>query len=110
MVFADDDRLRTLNAQFRAKDRPTNVLSFPDPAAPLGGMALAYQTVRAEASSQKKQFVHHVKHMILHGFLHLLGYDHKTRLQARLMERLEIAILSDMGIPNPYLIETKTRA
>jgi len=110
IVFADDERLRALNAQFRGKDRPTNVLSFPDAAAPLGGMALAYETVRSEASAQRKQFVNHAKHMILHGFLHLLDYDHQTKRQARLMERLEIAILSDMGIPNPYLIETKTRA
>lgn len=110
IVFADDERLRALNAQFRGKDRPTNVLSFPDAAAPLGGIALAYETLQAEASAQRKQFVNHAKHMILHGFLHLLDYDHQTKRQARLMERLEIAILSDMGIPNPYSTRTKTRA
>jgi probable rRNA maturation factor len=73
-------------------------------------MALAFETLRAEASAQKKEFISHAKHMILHGFLHLLGYDHQTAREARLMERLEIAILCDMGIPNPYLIRTKTRA
>ena len=110
VVLADDERLRALNAKFRGKDQPTNVLSFPDTAIPLGGMALAYETVRNEASAQGKLFINHTKHMILHGFLHLLGYDHQTSREARLMERLETAILSQMGIPNPYLIRTTARA
>jgi probable rRNA maturation factor len=110
IVFADDARLRGLNARFRGKDKPTNVLSFPDPQVPLGGIALAFETVRDEAAAQKKPFVNHSKHLILHGFLHLLGYDHETARDARLMEGLEIAILSAMGIPNPYLLRTKTRA
>jgi probable rRNA maturation factor len=110
VVFANDARLRALNAQFRGKDRATNVLSFGDPGNPLGGLALAFETVWAEAKAQKKDFVNHSKHLILHGFLHLLGYDHETARGARLMEPLEIAILSDMGIPNPYLLRTKTRA
>lgn len=110
LVFADDQRLRGLNAQFRAKDRPTNVLSFPDPAQPLGGIALAFETVSAEAKAQKKSFINHSKHLILHGFLHLLGYDHETPRDARLMEGLEIAILTDMGIPNPYILKADARA
>ena len=110
VVLSTDAQLRQLNAQFRGKDKPTNVLSFPDADEPLGGLILARETVVLEAKSQGKLFVNHAKHMILHGFLHLLGFDHETPRQARLMEGLEIAILSDMGIPNPYLIEAKRRA
>ncbi len=111
VVFADDATLQDLNARFRGKDKPTNVLSFPDGERPPGGgIALAYETISAEAVAQGKPFVNHTKHMILHGFLHLLGFDHNQPRAARLMEGLEIAILARMGIPNPYLIETKTRA
>ena len=105
VVLADDEGLRRLNRQFRGKDRPTNVLSFPDAAEPLGGIALACETVSREAKEQHKHFVNHAKHLILHGFLHLLGYDHVSKKEASLMEQAEIAILSDVGIPNPYLIE-----
>ena len=104
VVFASDARLRALNAKFRGKDKPTNVLAFENPAAPLGGIALAFETVSREAKAQRKTFVNHSKHLILHGFLHLAGYDHHTARDARLMEGLEIAILSDMGIPNPYTV------
>jgi probable rRNA maturation factor len=102
VVFASDARLRALNAKFRGKDKPTNVLAFENPAAPLGGIALAFETISREAKAQGKTFVNHSKHLILHGFLHLAGYDHHTARDARLMEGLEIAILSAMGIPNPY--------
>lgn len=105
VVLADDRRLNELNLQFRGKDKPTNVLSFPDDEAPLGGLALAFQTVKREAFEQRKLFVNHSKHMILHGFLHLLGHDHIKARDARLMERLEIAILSELGISNPYEFE-----
>jgi probable rRNA maturation factor len=111
VVFASDARLQALNARFRGKDRPTNVLSFENPAAPLGGIALAFETISREAKAQRKPFINHSKHLILHGFLHLSGYDHHTARSARLMEGLEIAILAAMGIPNPYLItRAKTRA
>ena len=109
VVFASDARLRALNAKFRGKDKPTNVLAFENPAAPLGGIALAFETVFREAKAQRKTFVNHSKHLILHGFLHLAGYDHHSARAARLMEGLEIAILSDMGIPNPYVLRS-TRA
>jgi probable rRNA maturation factor len=103
--------LQELNAQFRGKNKPTNVLSFPNGESPPGGgIALSFETISAEAKAQGKPFVNHAKHMILHGFLHLHGYDHDKPRAARLMEGLEIAILAAMGIPNPYLIETKTRA
>ena len=109
VVLTNDETLQRLNFEFRGKNKPTNVLSFPDSAEPLGGMAVSYQTVLREASEQKKKFISHAKHMILHGFLHLLGYDHVAKREARLMEGIEIAILTDLGIPNPYLIE-KTSA
>jgi probable rRNA maturation factor len=110
VVLADDARLRELNARFRGKDRPTNVLSFPDSRVPLGGMALALETILKEASAQNKPVIRHSKHMILHGFLHLLGYDHDRAQAARLMEGLEVAILSTMRIPNPYLPRARSRA
>jgi probable rRNA maturation factor len=110
VVLADDATLQALNARFRGKDKPTNVLSFPDGESPPGGgIALSVETIAAEAVAQGKPFVNHAKHMILHGFLHLLGYDHDRPQAARLMEGLEIAMLARMGIPNPFLIE-KTRA
>ena len=109
VVLANDKRLQGLNLQFRGKDKPTNVLSFPEPDDPFGGLALAYETVRRESSEQEKSLINHSKHMILHGFLHLLGHDHQKSREARLMEQLEIAILSDLGISNPYEFEDKSR-
>lgn len=110
VVLADDASLQALNARFRGKDKPTNVLSFPDGESPPGGgIALSFETIMREAKTQGKPIVNHAKHMILHGFLHLLGYDHDKPKAARLMEGLEIAMLARMGIPNPFLIE-KTRA
>jgi probable rRNA maturation factor len=106
IVLADDGTLQDLNARFRAKNKPTNVLSFPDGEVPPGGgIALSFETIAAEAKTQGKPLVNHAKHMILHGFLHLLGYDHDKPRAARLMEGLEIAMLARMGVPNPYLIE-----
>ena len=110
VLLANDEALRELNARFRGKDKPTNVLSFPDKALPPGGIAVAFETVEREARAQGKEFINHSKHMILHGFLHLLGYDHETAKGARLMEGLETAILSGMGIPDPYVIWKKPRA
>ena len=109
LIFADDERLKALNFQFRGKRLNTNVLSFPDPDIPFGGIAIAFETVKREAQKQGKSFVNHSKHMILHGFLHLLGYDHIKPRAARLMEGLEIAILSEMSISNPYILEGKAR-
>ena len=109
VVLADDERLRELNQQFRGKNKPTNVLSFPDEEAPFGGIALALETIEAEAREQGKNFINHSKHMILHGFLHLLGYDHKRIREARLMEAMEIAILASMRVSNPYLPSSKGR-
>ena len=107
VVLADDKRLKNLNRQFRSKNKPTNVLSFPDDEAPFGGIALAFETIEVESRGQGKTFINHAKHMILHGFLHLLGHDHKRTVEARLMEATEIAILGSMRIPNPYLPMSK---
>lgn len=109
VVLAGDERLRELNRQFRGKNKPTNVLSFPDEEAPFGGIVLALETITAEAQVQGKLFINHAKHMILHGFLHLLGYDHERVREARLMEATEIAILGAMRVSNPYVPLSKGR-
>lgn len=103
-VLSDDSHVRALNKQFRSKDKPTNVLAFPDPAAPPGGVILSLETLTREAAAHGKPLVHHAKHLIVHGILHLAGYDHQTVKERRLMERLETAILGAMHIPNPYSI------
>lgn len=109
--LTDDAGLQALNRQYRGKDRPTNVLSFPgDPAdalpgepVPLGDLALAYGTVAREASEQGKSLADHLSHLIVHGTLHVLGYDHETESEAAEMEALEVRILSGFGISDPYL-------
>lgn len=109
--LTDDAELKALNRQYRGKDRPTNVLSFPGdpedalPGEPvlLGDLALAYGTVAREASEQGKSLADHLAHLIVHGTLHVLGYDHETEEQAAEMEALEVRILSGFGIADPYL-------
>jgi probable rRNA maturation factor len=105
--FCDDATIRALNAQWRGLDKATNVLSFPTPGAlaakpALGDIVVAYETVAREASEQNKPFLNHVAHMIIHGFLHLIGYDHETRLDADKMEAVERRIVSALGLPDPY--------
>lgn len=107
LLFCDDARMRELNRDFRGKDKPTNVLSFPGPDLPqpapmLGDIALGYETVLREAQEQGKSFADHARHMIVHGFLHLLGYDHETDAEAAEMEATEIRILHRLGVENPY--------
>ncbi len=102
---------RRLNARFRGRDGPTNVLSFPvDPAAlpsaaapqPLGDLVLCSPVVREEARRQRKSLRAHWAHLIVHGALHLAGYDHERPEEARRMERREIAVLRRLGFSNPY--------
>lgn len=103
--LSDDAEVQALNAKYRAKDKPTNVLSFPAPewAAPhLGDVILAYETCAAEAAVQKKPFVHHCLHLMAHGVLHLVGYDHESQKEAEEMEALERRILAQFEIQDPY--------
>ncbi len=103
IVLADDPFVQNLNKTYRGKDSPTNVLSFPaEEAGILGDVILAYETVEAEAIAQGKSFDHHVMHLIIHGILHLLGYDHESEKDAESMEALEIRILDSFGVKNPY--------
>lgn len=114
VVLTDDQSMRALNARFRGRDAPTNVLSFPalpsarpsppqpgGPPAFLGDVVIAFETATAEAAAQGKEFGHHVSHLLVHGVLHLLGYDHQADAEAEAMEARERAILGQLGIPDP---------
>jgi probable rRNA maturation factor len=105
VLLTDDAELRGLNARFRDKDRPTNVLSFPAPdfAAPhLGDVALALETCAAEAKAQGKTLGDHLAHLVAHGVLHLLGWDHEIEAEAEAMEALERKVMAALGIADPY--------
>jgi probable rRNA maturation factor len=103
LLLANDARLRALNLTFRARDKPTNVLSFPAQRGDyLGDVAMAYGVTRKEAREQNKPFADHAAHLVVHGVLHLLGYDHETARAAKIMEPLEVAILGELGIGDPY--------
>jgi probable rRNA maturation factor len=104
VALSDDRRVRTLNARDRKKDRPTNVLSYPSgERGYLGDVVLARQTVWREAKSQGKTPADHVAHLVVHGTLHLLGYDHETsEADAERMEALERRLLARLGIADPY--------
>jgi len=111
-MFTDDQHMRRLNSEWRGKDKPTNVLSFPafpvaagKPLPPmLGDIVLAHETIVAEAALDDKPFEHHLCHLLVHGFLHLLGYDHEDDAQAEAMEARERAILARLAIPDPYAL------
>ncbi len=105
LLLADDARLKALNAEFRGKDKPTNVLSFPAPdddGTYLGDVAIAYGVTAREAEAAGKRLADHVAHLAVHGVLHLLGYDHERDRDARKMEALERTILAGLGIADPY--------
>lgn len=107
VTFCDDAGIRSLNAQWRGKDAATNVLSFPTPGAVvnkplLGDIVIAYETVAQEAKEQEKTLHAHVTHMIMHGFLHLIGYDHESAAEAEEMETLERQIALTLGLRDPY--------
>lgn len=112
ILFTDDAHIRALNAEWRGKDKATNVLSFPAfPVAPgdalppmLGDIVLAAETVRAESVLESKSFDHHLTHLVVHGLLHLLGYDHETDDDAEEMEALERRILARLAIADPYAV------
>ena len=113
VMLTDDPGIRTLNSNWRGIDKPTNVLSFPalqpegapkpgDAPRMLGDIAIAYETTRREADAEGKPFEHHLSHLAIHGFLHLIGYDHENDTDAEEMESLETEILEQLGIPDPY--------
>jgi len=119
VILTDDREVRTLNRDFRGIDRPTNVLSFPqinletfkkssfdafpkNVHIPLGDIVLGFQTILRETQEQKKTIENHTVHLVIHGVLHLLGYDHMRLKDAKVMEKLECDILQSLGYPDPY--------
>ena len=113
VMLTDDAGIRTLNKNWRGQDKPTNVLSFPALQPPggqssddgprmLGDIAIAWETTRREADDEQKPFDHHLSHLAVHGFLHLVGYDHENDVDAEAMEHLEREILAALGIADPY--------
>jgi probable rRNA maturation factor len=108
IVLTDDTEQQDLNRDWRGKDAPTNVLSFPqiEPFSPviglLGDIVLAHETLEREAADLDKPLEHHFTHLVVHGFLHILGYDHLTEDEALVMEGLETQILAGLGVPDPY--------
>jgi probable rRNA maturation factor len=113
ILLTDDARIETLNARFRGKNKPTNVLSFPATGADrgyLGDIAIAYGVSAQEAAETGKSFRDHVLHLTVHGVLHLLGYDHETAREARIMEPLEITILAELGVADPYVVRPAVAA
>ena len=115
VILADDAAVRALNAEWRGKDKPTNVLSFPaatpeeiararagGPPLLLGDVVLALETCRREAEDEGKPLADHLAHLVVHGVLHLLGHDHATEPEAERMEALEVAVLARLGIADPY--------
>jgi len=116
IALSDDASVRSLNRDWRGQDKPTNVLSFPQslPAAVsrsgrdegpprlLGDVVLAFETVAREAAEQGKTLPDHLRHLVVHGVLHLVGYDHEGEADAERMERLEAAVLARLGVADPY--------
>ena len=120
ILACSDRKIRGLNAQFRGKNNPTNVLSFPSTPEThliksisklesnvepfeLGDIAIAYELCKKEADTSKINFEHHLYHLIIHSVLHLLGYEHGKDIDAAKMEKIEVQILANLGITNPYL-------
>ncbi|EAT11428.1 rRNA maturation RNase YbeY [Bermanella marisrubri] len=112
--LVDNSESQSLNHEYRGKDKPTNVLSFPFEIPPelaeienftlIGDLVICHPVVCQEAAEQKKPLEHHYAHMVIHGCLHLLGYDHINEDEAEEMERLETDILATLNIPDPYII------
>jgi len=112
VLIADDTTLQTLNREWRNKDKPTNVLSFPTQVSRLGkidfpmlgDIVVSLETTQNEANLENKTLNHHLTHLIIHGFLHLFGYDHEIDSEANQMESLETKILEALGIADPYQV------
>ncbi|WGF87130.1 rRNA maturation RNase YbeY [Marinivivus vitaminiproducens] len=123
VVLTDDEEVRSLNHRWRHKNKPTNVLSFPGvdlvpgeplPSLPggilLGDVVLALETVQREAEAEGKRLADHVRHLVTHGVLHLLGYDHQTEAEASVMEGVETRVLAGLGIDDPYAMPVEDAA
>lgn len=109
VLLSDDAQVHALNAQWRGIDKSTNVLSFPAASAEklasapmLGDIVIAFETTEREAAEEGKSLADHAAHLVVHGFLHLLGFDHQTRLEAERMEALETSALATLGVADPY--------
>lgn len=116
LLLTDDETMRRLNRSYRGQDKATNVLSFPAAAGPeeqcapphpdeppwLGDIAVSLEAAMREAEDEGKPLADHVCHLIVHGMLHLLGYDHEDDADARIMEHLETRVLAELGVPDPY--------
>ncbi|HEX5516175.1 MAG TPA: rRNA maturation RNase YbeY [Pseudolabrys sp.] len=109
IVLTDDSAIRSLNRNWRGIDKPTNVLSFPasgleigEGARLLGDIVIAFETLERECAVENRDFLHHLAHLAVHGFLHLNGYDHQTDAQAEAMEGLESKIMTRLKMPDPY--------
>ena len=110
ILLTDDSAIAKLNRDWRGIDKATNVLSFPAPTTTtgaggtmLGDIAIAYETLAKECDEEDRVFLHHLAHLTVHGFLHLIGYDHQTEAQADEMEGLESRIMTRLNLPDPYL-------
>jgi probable rRNA maturation factor len=110
VLLTDDAAIQRLNATWRGLDKPTNVLSFPSAVTPesqhLGDIAVAFETTAREAGQEGKPLAHHLAHLSVHGFLHLVGYDHESETEAETMEELERVILARIGVPDPYRVQS----
>ncbi len=112
LLFTDDATIQGINTEWRGKDKPTNVLSFPSlalkpgmaPGPLLGDIVFGYETVVREAQEEHKPFENHLSHLVAHGLLHLFGHDHETDEEAEVMEALERRILARLAIPDPYAV------
>ncbi|MBI1202142.1 MAG: rRNA maturation RNase YbeY [Rhodopseudomonas sp.] len=110
ILLTDDSAIQALNRDWRGFDKPTNVLSFPAPKGPvmggtplLGDIAIAYETLLRECDAEGREFLHHLTHLTVHGFLHLIGYDHQNDAEADEMEGIESNIMIAMNLPDPWL-------
>ena len=108
ILLTNDSAIARFNRDWRGIDKPTNVLSFPASGAAgnggrlLGDIVIAYETLERECDDENRIFLHHLAHLTVHGFLHLVGYDHRTETQAEEMERLESKIMIRLNMPDPY--------
>lgn len=106
LLLSGDERIRELNAVWRGLDKPTNVLSFPQKSSTsnnmLGDIVISFDTIKREAGLEDKVLTDHYTHLLVHGYLHLLGYDHEIDAEARVMENYESRILARLGLPDPY--------